>query len=125
MTSWQDDALCLEYPDVDFFPGQGEDVRPALAVCARCSVAAECLDFARGQPANPPGVWGGTTEWQRRSHRVGRPPGPEPLARKPDAMRDVLALHAAGLSNRAIARTLGYHHRTVNTAMREYREQAS
>jgi WhiB family transcriptional regulator, redox-sensing transcriptional regulator len=55
----------------------------AKAVCARCPVAAECLGYAlaTGQEY---GVWGGTSEEERRAMRrrlpVGAPPLPELVA---------------------------------------------
>ncbi|HUK70250.1 MAG TPA: WhiB family transcriptional regulator [Streptosporangiaceae bacterium] len=46
-------------------------VAAAKAVCARCNVRAACLRFAleKGQDH---GVWGGTTEEERRAIRRGR-----------------------------------------------------
>ena len=43
-TPWAADALCVEYPEVEFFPERGQDSRPAKAVCARCLVRFECRD---------------------------------------------------------------------------------
>ena len=45
-TPWAADALCVEYPEVEFFPERGQDSRPAKAVCARCLVRFECRDYA-------------------------------------------------------------------------------
>lgn len=68
--SWHADAACAEHPEVNFFPEQGEDWRPAVAVCNGCLVQAECLLWAVD---NGPldGVWGGTTRRQRK--RAARP----------------------------------------------------
>ncbi len=44
--AWQSDALCTEYPDVNFYPSRGEDVTAAKAVCARCLVRSECEAYA-------------------------------------------------------------------------------
>jgi WhiB family transcriptional regulator, redox-sensing transcriptional regulator len=75
---WTSYAACRQ-PGVDpewFFPvGDAgpalDDVAAAKAVCARCLVARECLDWALrvGEPA---GVWGGTTPEERRTLRVRR-----------------------------------------------------
>ncbi len=69
--AWHRDALCLEHPEVSFFPARGEIAAPAKAVCARCLVAQECMAFALADPAME-GVWGVTTIMERRRLRVGR-----------------------------------------------------
>ncbi|MBC9713948.1 WhiB family transcriptional regulator [Streptomyces sp. TRM66268-LWL] len=66
---WMERAACVgEDPEL-FFPvgttGPGlRDVRKAKAVCRRCPVAGQCLDWAlrMGQTT---GVWGGTSETER------------------------------------------------------------
>jgi WhiB family transcriptional regulator, redox-sensing transcriptional regulator len=64
------DALCREHPEVKFHPGRGEPTTPAKAVCARCAVRAECLDYALSRPADQClGVWGGTSVRERRALR--------------------------------------------------------
>jgi WhiB family redox-sensing transcriptional regulator len=65
--AWQRDALCLEYPEVDFFTGQGEATEPAKAICARCPVRDECLEHALENLEV--GVWGGTSTAQRKKMR--------------------------------------------------------
>lgn len=62
--AWTRDALCREYPHVDFFPGQGVPTEPAKSVCARCVVRNECLAYAVER--NEDGVWGGTSKRERR-----------------------------------------------------------
>ncbi len=73
---WRNRAACLdEDPDL-FFPvgttgpavAQAE---AAKAICRRCPVREECLDFAMttGQAF---GVWGGLTEEERRALRRAR-----------------------------------------------------
>lgn len=69
--AWMDpafaaDALCKEYPDVDFFPERGESNEPAKAVCGRCLVQAECLAFAIDERIEH-GIWAGTSARQRRT----------------------------------------------------------
>lgn len=66
--SWFASAACAAEPDPDdWHPsvGRGRPKRdlPALAVCRRCPVAADCLDWAMTH--RPSGVWGGTTDAQR------------------------------------------------------------
>jgi hypothetical protein len=60
------DALCLEHEEVDFFPGVGESCEDAKAVCARCLVQSECLQYAI-ELVEYHGVWGGTSGQQRRA----------------------------------------------------------
>jgi WhiB family redox-sensing transcriptional regulator len=68
--AWMRDALCIEYPDLAWFPKQGESAVPAKEVCARCLVQAECLTFAvSGEFLD--GVFGGTSGSERRRMRKG------------------------------------------------------
>jgi WhiB family transcriptional regulator, redox-sensing transcriptional regulator len=46
-------------------------VAAAKAVCRGCPVRAECLDYAM-QTAQDHGIWGGTTEEERRQARRGQ-----------------------------------------------------
>jgi WhiB family redox-sensing transcriptional regulator len=72
---WRDVAICQgEDPDL-FFPIGNASSGPTLiqideakAVCRRCPVRDQCLDRAlRADPVD--GIWGGTTEAERRSLR--------------------------------------------------------
>lgn len=56
--AWQRDALCLEYPDVSFFPEVGESSDAAKEVCSRCLVADPCLEYAMEMSIDH-GVWAG------------------------------------------------------------------
>lgn len=70
------DRGCVDVPTAVFFPESG-DVRRARAVCAGCTVRAECLDYALHASGEYPllGIWGGTTADERRRMRPGyRPP---------------------------------------------------
>ena len=69
--SWERDALCREYVDrADaWFPTAGEDGNAAKAVCRRCLVRSECLDYALSQPGLG-GIWGGTNERDRKRLRT-------------------------------------------------------
>lgn len=72
--AWQREAACrglgLGESQTIFFPSRGESVEDARAICEGCPVAAECLDFALEHHCI--GVWGGTTERQRRQLRRRR-----------------------------------------------------
>jgi WhiB family redox-sensing transcriptional regulator len=60
-----------ERPAVNFFPGRGESAAPAKAVCRTCPVSDTCLAFAMDHDAV--GIWGGTSERQRRRLLAGSP----------------------------------------------------
>ena len=64
--AWMADALCREYPDVDFFADHAAE---ALDVCRRCAVAGDCLMFALDERLDH-GIWGGTTPRERRRLRA-------------------------------------------------------
>ncbi len=66
--AWQQQADCHGMPLETFFPGQGDDLTPARVVCARCPVRVECRGFALGTE-EAGGVWGGTSERERRRMR--------------------------------------------------------
>lgn len=70
--SWQtDDAPCKHVPDPSIFFPNGNDPRlvQAKRVCLRCPRAIKdaCLAFALEHDEQ--GVWGGTSERQRRDMR--------------------------------------------------------
>ena len=79
---WRAEARCLGSDPALFFPlgGTGEPLAQALAakaVCQSCAVRPPCLQFAL-ETNQVTGVWGGTTEEERRSVRrnwvrAGRP----------------------------------------------------
>lgn len=64
---WMRDGLCREptYPASWWHPARGTPTRYAVAVCARCIVRAECLDYALTNDLDH-GIWGGTTPQERR-----------------------------------------------------------
>jgi WhiB family redox-sensing transcriptional regulator len=71
VTDWKERAACAGYPSNVFFP-MG-DAHPGLvarakAVCRECPVSEECLEFAF-ETNQVSGIWGGTTEEERRSLR--------------------------------------------------------
>ena len=57
-------------PDI-FFPTRGEPTDEAKAVCQGCAVRDECLESALINH-DTHGVWGGTSENQRRKIRASR-----------------------------------------------------
>ena len=78
-THWQHQALCrASDSDVFFAPAHFEhkperEAREAKAkaLCARCPVRLECLDWAL-TTREPYGVWGGYSESERRQILLGK-----------------------------------------------------
>jgi WhiB family redox-sensing transcriptional regulator len=64
---WAEAACIGADPDL-FFPGKGrnDDCAEAKAICAGCPVRDECLEAGMSQDF---GIWGGTTERERRRLR--------------------------------------------------------
>jgi len=70
---WRKDAACQDTSPDLFFPvgttGQALiQIAQAQAVCAKCPVQTECLQFALATNQDS-GIWGGTTEEERRKLR--------------------------------------------------------
>jgi WhiB family redox-sensing transcriptional regulator len=80
---WMKDALCTEVDTDLFFPDKGVGTKPAISICRRCTVAAECLDYAlkfeSGEAGvalgyGPVGIYGGIPPNDRRKLlRLSRP----------------------------------------------------
>lgn len=62
---WAVDALCAQTDPEAFFPDRGGSTREAKSICASCTVAAECLDYALANEERF-GIWGGLSERERR-----------------------------------------------------------
>ena len=69
--AWKREAACRGLGVVEsqaiFFPAPGESINEARAICSRCPVSRECLHFALSNGCI--GVWGGTTDNERRRIR--------------------------------------------------------
>ncbi|MFZ0493984.1 MAG: WhiB family transcriptional regulator [Acidimicrobiia bacterium] len=63
---WEAEAACRGMDPSIFFPLNEDDALEAVAVCRACPVRDECLSWALDTRERF-GVWGGTTEKQRRS----------------------------------------------------------
>jgi WhiB family redox-sensing transcriptional regulator len=68
---WIEDAACRGANPNRFFPTTGESLDAAKALCASCSVRADCLTYALDNVV-PYGIWGGLSERQRRPLRAAR-----------------------------------------------------
>lgn len=69
-TTWKADGLCAQTDPEAFFPELGHTAAPARRVCLACPVRVECLEYAIDHGER--GIWGGTTENQRKAIRRAR-----------------------------------------------------
>lgn len=72
VADWRARAACSGYPNTLFFPTsditEAEVVAKAKAVCAVCPVIEDCLEYAL-ETNQRAGIWGGTSEQERKSLR--------------------------------------------------------
>ena len=64
-TAWMRRGNCREEPPSLFFPSDGTGVDIARQLCATCPVKEPCLEYALRNRIDH-GVWGGTSERERR-----------------------------------------------------------
>jgi WhiB family transcriptional regulator, redox-sensing transcriptional regulator len=69
--AWMARGNCVGANIDIFFPERGEDAWMAKEICDGCPVVDECLAYAFDQGEHH-GIWGGTTERQRRRMRRAR-----------------------------------------------------
>lgn len=69
--SWQAFANCLGVEPDLFFPERGASTTEAKAVCEGCVVKNDCLEYALAN-GEKFGIWGGTSERERRTIRRNR-----------------------------------------------------
>jgi WhiB family transcriptional regulator, redox-sensing transcriptional regulator len=72
---WRTRSACRDTDPELFFPigatGNAlEQIAAAKSICAQCTVTSECLEFALATNQEA-GVWGNTTEEERRKLRKG------------------------------------------------------
>lgn len=78
-SSWMSDAACRGSDVSLFFPERGANTHATAgprAVCARCPVADQCLEYAMAD-LTLKGIWGGKSHRERRAlarRRAGLPP---------------------------------------------------
>ncbi len=68
---WKDRAACAGYPNALFFPAaetSNGQIEKATAICSICRVADDCLEYAL-ETNQRAGIWGGTTEDERKALR--------------------------------------------------------
>ena len=75
-TPWVERAVCVGLPTRMFYPSRGEsrETGEALLVCRSCPVRTECADHClrTHDTRDDFGIWGGTTERDRRGFRSGK-----------------------------------------------------
>jgi WhiB family redox-sensing transcriptional regulator len=64
-SDWMASGSCRHHPPEVFFPSDGVGVEVAKRICAECPVQEQCLAYALHNRIDH-GVWGGTSERQRR-----------------------------------------------------------
>ncbi len=64
-TPWMNDGSCRNHPPEVFFPSDGVGVTLAQRICSSCPVRQPCLEYALENRIDL-GVWGGTSERERR-----------------------------------------------------------
>ena len=63
--TWREHAACRGIDASVFYPASEEEAEAAKEICAGCSVRQLCLEYALSNRERD-GVWGGTTERERR-----------------------------------------------------------
>ena len=63
--AWRQKAACRGVDPGIFYPVSDEDAEDAKLICAQCDVSELCLQWALDHREHE-GVWGGTTERERR-----------------------------------------------------------
>jgi WhiB family redox-sensing transcriptional regulator len=72
---WMKRAECRGTDTAVFFPERGDSLEPARAICERCEVRPECLEYALSLADGAgltKGVWGGTSDRERARIRLRR-----------------------------------------------------
>lgn len=64
-TEWMAKGNCSSVPPSTFFPSDGVGVDAARKICEDCPVKTPCLEYALLNRIDH-GVWGGTSERERR-----------------------------------------------------------
>jgi WhiB family redox-sensing transcriptional regulator len=105
-------GVCAQVDPELWFPEKGGSTRAAKALCARCPVRPECLAYALTHDERF-GIWGGTSERdRRRMKRTTTTPQGAPV-RAPDPRTGVIRQLATTLTDPQIATRLGCCSRTV------------
>jgi WhiB family redox-sensing transcriptional regulator len=115
---WRDDAACRGHDPELWFPvGDSGLARAQTAeakrVCVGCPVRQECTEYALGT-GQYTGVWGGTTEAERRGLLRG---GDTSFLRCLEDQEYIEDRLARGVGRRALARELGVSYEILRRAL--------
>lgn len=104
--AWHADALCAQVGGDEWFQEKGGSTADAKAICRRCPVTEDCLQFALDHDERF-GVWGGLSEQERL--RLTRAQGRQTRAQARRSDRDarIRDLTAAGFTPGQVADQLG------------------
>jgi len=64
-SEWMGQGRCRDLDPAVFFPSDGIGVQAAQRICSECPVKGPCLEYALANRVDH-GVWGGTSERERR-----------------------------------------------------------
>lgn len=109
---WVEHAACRGTDPELFFPAQGAPVGAAKDVCGRCPVAEPCLDYAL-TAGESWGVWGGTTEKERRRLKRQRVSAHQHFSRRETLATEARRLRGRGWTAEHIAEHMSVTQRTV------------
>lgn len=94
---WEAYAACRETPTPLYYPTRGDSDTPAFIrmFCDLCPVQGECLEYALSNRERH-GIWGGTTEKERRALQA--------LRRKGVTVERIVEMTMAGEMDEAMAK---------------------
>lgn len=72
--TWREAAICAQTDPELWFPEVGHSSAPAKRICLSCESRVVCLEWAIEHGEH--GIWGGTSDNQRRAIRRARDPKP-------------------------------------------------
>lgn len=98
-------GLCAQTDPEAFHPDKGTPSTPAQAVCRRCPVEADCLEYALATDQRF-GVWGGTTARERHAMRQHQQRPTRAQQDRDDKRDTARRMAAAGRSKNDIANAL-------------------
>lgn len=102
-------------PDLFFDPWQKDEAR---AICFACPVRESCRSHVLSRIVDDgveeAGIWGGTSELQRKRGHVRENPGGRGCPRNLDLEAEILRLAGMGMSESRIAATVGVSSRQVS-----------
>jgi WhiB family redox-sensing transcriptional regulator len=112
---------CRQVDPELFFPESGTPIESRMAkdMCSSCKFQAPCLRYALAFQVA--GIWGGTTEGERR--RIRRQAGIVAVPLVPTASSMIVRLSRRGMSSALIATHLGVSERTVQRFILEDRRR--